>query len=138
MPLRSRDNPHHFMKTRLVNYRDGEINLAFPIRGPKVTIGRENDNIIQLPHEKVSKYHALLTQEGERWKIQDLKSTNGVLVNGKKVTQSELKDQDLVKIGPYELYFETNVPADDWVPSHIIDVSSKVRERTMYEKRSGS
>ena len=38
---------------------------------------------------------------------------------------------DTVRIGPYEFYFETNVPSDDWVPSHIIDMSSEVHERTL-------
>ena len=119
------------MKTRLVSYRGGKIDLAFPVQGERVTIGREADNLIQLPHDKVSKHHAVILPGQEGWEIKDLQSTNGTLVNGKQVPSAVLKDGDLVKIGPFELYFETNVPSDDWVPSHIIDMSSGVHFKTL-------
>ena len=119
------------MKTRLVSYRGGKIDLAFPIQGARVTIGREADNLVQLPHEKVSKHHAVILPAKDGWEIKDLQSTNGVLVNGKQVPSAELKDGDRVKIGPFEFYFEANVPSDDWVPSHIIDLSSQVHQQTI-------
>jgi len=119
------------MKTRLVSYRGGKIDLAFPIQGARVTIGREADNLVQLPHEKVSKHHAVILPARDGWEIKDLQSTNGVLVNGKQVQSAELKDGDQVKIGPFEFYFETKVPSDDWVPSHIIDLSSGVHQKTI-------
>ena len=119
------------MKTRLVSYREGKIDLAFPIQGPRVTIGREADNLIQLPHEKVSKHHAVILAVKEGWAIEDLHSTNGELLTGKPVQRAELKDGDRVKIGPFEFYFEANVPSDDWVPSHIIDLSSQVHQQTI-------
>jgi pSer/pThr/pTyr-binding forkhead associated (FHA) protein len=84
-----------------------------------------------LPHEKVSKHHAVILPAKEGWEIQDLQSTNGVFVNGKRVERAELKDGDRVKIGPFEFYYETHVPSDDWVPSHIIDLSSAVHQKTM-------
>jgi pSer/pThr/pTyr-binding forkhead associated (FHA) protein len=119
------------MHTRLVKYRESQIDLAFPIEKPGVTIGREDDNMIQLPHEKVSKHHATILQAGEGWLIEDQHSTNGVLVNGKRVERLQLKDGDRVKLGPYEFYFETNVPSEDWVPSHIIDMSSEIHKHTI-------
>jgi pSer/pThr/pTyr-binding forkhead associated (FHA) protein len=45
------------MSTRLVSCRGGKIDLAFPIQGPRVTIGRKADNMVQLPHANVSKHH---------------------------------------------------------------------------------
>ena len=119
------------MKTRLVSYRGAKIDLAFPVQGPRVTIGREIDNMIQLPHEKVSKHHGVILRAKEGWVIEDLQSTNGILVNGKRTEHAKLKDMDTVKIGPYEFYFETHVPSEDWVPSHIIDLSSKVHQPTI-------
>jgi pSer/pThr/pTyr-binding forkhead associated (FHA) protein len=119
------------MRTRLVKYRESQIDLAFPIEKPGVTIGREDDNMIQLPHEKVSKHHAAIFPVGEGWLIKDFHSTNGVFVNDQRIQRRQLKDGDRVKIGPYEFYFETNVPSDDWVPSHIIDLSSKIHKQTI-------
>lgn len=119
------------MKTRLVSYRDGRIDLAFPLQDQRVTMGREADNLIQLPHEKVSKHHGVILQTKDGWMIEDLQSTNGILVNGQRVQRAALKDGDTVKIGTYEFYFETNVPSDDWIPSHIIDCSSKIHQQTI-------
>ena len=121
------------MKTRLVNYREGEIDLMFLIDRPRVTIGRGNDNMVQLPHEKISKHHGIIIQTKEGWVIEDLQSRNGVFVNGQRTERAELKDGDCVRIGPYEFYFETNVPFENFVPSHIIEVSSKVDEQTLFD-----
>jgi pSer/pThr/pTyr-binding forkhead associated (FHA) protein len=123
------------MSTRLVNYREGKIDLAFPIEGTRITFGREDDNMIQLPHPNVSKHHGVILRTAAGWAVQDLNSANGVLINGKRVERAELKDQDRVQIGPYELHFEENVPSDDWVPSHIVDLSTKVHENTMFVRK---
>lgn len=122
------------MKTRLVNYREGEIDLVFPLNTRHATIGRAPDNTIQLPDDRVSKHHAVLQHTEETWIIQDLESRNGVLVNGQLTTKAELKDGDSVNIGPYELYFELDVPSYDWVPSHILDVSTHVGGQTTAER----
>ena len=119
------------MNTRLVSYRGGRIDLAFPVEGTRVTIGREDDNMIQLPDPNVSKHHAAILRKERGWVMQDLHSVNGVLVNGKRSERTELKDQDRVQIGPYEFHFETNVPSEDWVPSHIIDLSARAHEQTL-------
>ena len=124
------------MITRLVNYRESEIDLMFTIDRPRITIGRETDNMIQLPHEKVSKHHGVILQSKGAWVIEDLQSRNGVSVNGHRIERAELKNGDCVKIGPYDFFFETNVPSDDFVPSHIIEVSSKVADRTLHDEDS--
>ena len=52
----------------------------------------------------VSRRHAELRQEGERW-IVDLGSTNGVEVNGKHVDRARLRDGDRITIGATEVVF---------------------------------
>ena len=121
------------MNARLVSYEDNAIVLAFPLAGPHAGVGREVDNEIQLPHEKVSKHHALLRPVENGWSIEDLKSTNGILVNGKPVARVELKHGDRVLIGPYELRYESKMPEDEWVPSYLMDVSPKIHEQTIVQ-----
>jgi pSer/pThr/pTyr-binding forkhead associated (FHA) protein len=58
-----------------------------------------------------------------------------VYLNGQRTARAKLKDGDCVRIGPHEFYFETNVPYDDFVPSHIIDVSSKIDAQTLSDER---
>lgn len=50
-----------------------------------VSFGREADNHIELPDERVSRYHAVLWAENGTWRIRDLDSTNGTYVDGKRV-----------------------------------------------------
>jgi len=63
--------------------RKGE---QFELVPPGICIGRESDNDIQLLTGGVSRYHAKLeyTEDG-KWKLQDLGSTNGTKLKGKKI-----------------------------------------------------
>jgi ABC-type multidrug transport system ATPase subunit len=71
-------------------------------RSDRVSIGREADNDIQLNHPQVSSYHAIIERMGTRFRIKDLRSTNGVFVNHKRVDgEAFLSDWDEVSIGPY-------------------------------------
>ena len=95
------------------------------------TIGRSVRADIAIPDSFASRLHVKLRADGTTYVLEDLQSTNGSFVNGHRVERAELKDGDKVRIGPFELYFETHVPADDWVPSHIIDLSSEVHQKTI-------
>jgi len=90
--------------------------------------------MIQLPPERISKHHAVIHKQNEAWSIEDLGSRNGVLVNGQRIGNYNLKDRDLIRIGPYEFYFELNVPSHDFVPRYILDLSSKTHEQTMIDE----
>jgi pSer/pThr/pTyr-binding forkhead associated (FHA) protein len=83
----------------------------------------------------VSKHHAALVPAEGGWSIEDLGSTNCVFVNGKQVQHVALKHGDRVKIGPYELFFETKGVADEWVPSYLMDMSTKVHDPTILQTK---
>ena len=73
-----------------------ELVLASPV----ITVGRESDNLVELPTESVSRYHGRFRREGERWLLEDLGSTNGIKLNGVKLTApGELHEGDLVTFG---------------------------------------
>lgn len=69
-----------------------------------ITIGRAPDNTIALDHPQVSRYHALIERLGTRRRIKDLKSANGVFVNGKRIDREAwLTEGDEVRIGGIKL-----------------------------------
>ncbi|MBE9506539.1 MAG: FHA domain-containing protein, partial [Chloroflexi bacterium] len=75
-----------------------------------ITIGRARDNTMTLDHPQVSRYHAVIERLGMRQRITDLKSSNGVFVNGKAIEkQAWLKEGDEICIGPYRLRVGQNV-----------------------------
>ncbi|MFJ3901432.1 FHA domain-containing protein [Streptomyces sp. NPDC090025] len=62
--------------------------LLLPQPGPyPLRIGRDPVNGLRLSHETVSRLHAELSQQqGGLWVLRDLGSTNGTVVNGRRVT----------------------------------------------------
>jgi ABC-type multidrug transport system ATPase subunit len=101
---------------RLSVRRGGDgSNLAISIirilRGPSaappgaVTVGRATDNDIVLPDVLASRHHATLLPTPEGVKIVDARSINGTFVNGTRVDQALLGENDLVTIGNADLLF---------------------------------
>jgi predicted component of type VI protein secretion system len=78
---------------------------TFDLSADRITIGRAADNTICLEHISVSKHHATLTIEGSDFKLCDLHSTNGTIVNGDGIVCTHLKDGDRITLGDVELRF---------------------------------
>jgi len=70
-----------------------------------ITIGREDENSVQLNDERVSRFHAKMQEDGERIILTDLQSTNGTRVNGHAVQLRVLRPGDQVGIGRCLLLF---------------------------------
>lgn len=75
------------------------------ITNPPVGIGRLSTNDVVLSDPNVSRRHAELRRDGDRWTLVDLGSTNGTVVNGKLAKEHELKDGDRLSFGTSELIF---------------------------------
>jgi pSer/pThr/pTyr-binding forkhead associated (FHA) protein len=75
-----------------------------PLVRDEVTIGRKEGNTIRLTERNVSRKHAKLRRVNGAFLVSDLKSFNGVRVNGRKIDgETELKSGDQVVIGDYQL-----------------------------------
>lgn len=72
-----------------------------------MTVGRSGTDVI-LDEPSVSTKHAQIVREGDRWKIIDLMSANGVYVNGKKTQVAYLSPGDAVRFGRLEMRFVTD------------------------------
>lgn len=81
----------------------------FEVVDNEVHIGRELDNALRLSDPSISRHHAVLRRTAEGWEIQDLQSSNGVLVNGTRVTTAALKDGDRVTLGQIQITFSDPV-----------------------------
>jgi hypothetical protein len=79
----------------------------YVLEGPKATIGRSKDADCVLRDPNVSRRHAELRQAGTGdWQIVDLGSTNGVKVNGRRVSSSRLRPGDEVVLGTTTFHFD--------------------------------
>lgn len=84
---------------------------TIPLAGKKeLTIGRDKSCSISLPHVSVSKCHAKIALEGGRYYILDNGSTNGVVVNNKRITgKTRLQEKDVIVITNSKLIFTSSM-----------------------------
>ncbi len=74
----------------------------------EVTIGRDSENDIQIDNISVSRVHARIIEGPNYYLLEDLESTNGTFVNGKKTHKKYLKEDDEITIGKHTLLVDIN------------------------------
>ena len=67
--------------------------------GAHLVIGRSSSCQIVLGDDTVSRRHAELRFEDGRWMLRDLGSSNGSYVNGRWVTEAEVRAGDVIHLG---------------------------------------
>ena len=73
-----------------------------------VAVGRLSDATLVLEDPNVSRNHAEIRPHGTGFKLVDLGSTNGTLVNGERVGERQLRDGDLIEFGSIAIRFEAS------------------------------
>lgn len=85
---------------RLVVRRGPQPNQAFEISKEITTLGRDITNDIVLNDRETSRHHLRLMRSGDTMTIEDLGSTNGTFVNGKRVSGvTPLQNGDMIGLG---------------------------------------
>lgn len=67
----------------------------------ELVIGRNQSCDVVLSDPSVSRLHARLVFRDHKWIVQDLRSTNGTIVNGTPVGRCELRPGDLLVLGDH-------------------------------------
>jgi pSer/pThr/pTyr-binding forkhead associated (FHA) protein len=96
---------------KLILALDGALLGEYPIDKKYVTIGRRPINDIQIDNLAVSGEHARIITVGEDSTFEDLDSTNGSFVQGKKINKQLLRAGDVVTMGKYSLTYVSDAPA---------------------------
>ncbi|MGA6826017.1 FHA domain-containing protein [Nitrospira sp. NS4] len=79
------------------------------------TIGRKADNHLVIDDAAVSGHHARIVHVQAVYFLEDLKSTNGTLVNDRRIERHQLRDTDIITIGRHRIIFRDTAP--DLAPS---------------------
>jgi pSer/pThr/pTyr-binding forkhead associated (FHA) protein len=112
------------------------IHIEGPLKGqivelsdPEIKIGRHPSCQLRYPADLaiISREHALITREGNRFKLTD-QSSNGTIVNGKRITEVFLKDGDVITVsegGPKVSFLtqmtDTVPPPQENIPSPVMN-----------------
>src|SRR5437763_7247073 len=90
------------MELLQVHYVDLGVPRLSDLKGD-LSVGRTEGNDIILNHPSVSRKHAKFEIRGDQWWIVDLKSTNGVKVNGNLISEAQVGAGDKISVGSVQL-----------------------------------
>ena len=90
---------------RIILEHRGQVIKDFALHRGSLTVGRRNDNTVVLSDPQVSGYHARIDKKGSDYLLTDLQSTNGTVVNNRRVLSHRLSHGDRITIGKHALLF---------------------------------
>ena len=110
----------------------GQVAIGAP-GGPNAkTIGRTEDNDIQIPHAQVSSKHAILHRRGSQLFLEDRGSANGTYVRGARIPagqQIPVQNGEKVFIGPMPLLLQV----EDEEVAVVVEDHAQWAGRPLYE-----
>lgn len=71
----------------------------------RVLVGRGEDADVRIDSVFVSRYHALIVRDKDQDLLLDLGSTNGLLVNSRRILRRVLRHRDLIQVGPARVIY---------------------------------
>jgi chromosome segregation ATPase len=83
---------------------DGDRSITHAL-GRRTRIGRAAGCELHIDSTSVSRHHALILAGTREAIIEDLNSTNGVILNGRKVTRQVLNDGDILTLGDIQFRY---------------------------------
>jgi len=72
---------------------------TFALPSGEIHIGRDPANLLSISDPSLSRRHCAISRDGDGYKIRDLDSRNGTLVNGVAVKEARLGHQDQIAVG---------------------------------------
>jgi len=85
----------------LVICNGGFEGMTYDLASEETIIGRNPTTDITLLDENISREHSIILRDSDTgtYSIEDLQSTNGTKVNGKRVRSADLQPDDEIEIG---------------------------------------
>jgi pSer/pThr/pTyr-binding forkhead associated (FHA) protein len=91
----------------LIICNGGFEGMEYELLGEETIIGRNPTTDITLLDENISREHSIVIRDPDTgtYSIEDLQSTNGTKVNGKRVRSADLAHEDEIEIGHTQFRF---------------------------------
>jgi ABC transport system ATP-binding/permease protein len=119
---------------RLVILNTEFAGREFACQKTEVNVGRTEDNDIAIDHRSLSRAHCKILKEADEWRIVDLQSANGLMVNGESYAQVTLRSGDIIELGHVKIKFvgpgESFAPSEPAPSSESFEISPPVEGRS--------
>jgi MoxR-like ATPase len=79
----------------------------YEINGGRLIVGRGDECDVRINEGSISRHHAALECVEGVWYVEDLKSANGVFVNGAQVSRTEVAGRNTIQFGSVSTVFNT-------------------------------
>jgi pSer/pThr/pTyr-binding forkhead associated (FHA) protein len=96
---------------------------VFDLSHKEEFIGRLQELVIRVQDDSISRLHARVYQKEGRWWIEDLRSRNGIYINGQQTERGEIVEGDIITVG--DIYFVLSYRQ----PDQIWEIEDWVYER---------
>jgi hypothetical protein len=98
------------MAAKIILSMDGVVLQEYPLSKERMTVGRKAHNDIVIDNLAVSGEHAAIVTIQNDSFLEDLDSTNGVMVNGMATKKHFLQNNDVIEIGKYKIKYLNDQP----------------------------
>ena len=99
-------------RAKLVITMQGLQEREVTLEGDRILVGRGEEADISIDSVFVSRYHALIVHDKGQDLLLDLGSTNGLVVNSRRILRRALRHRDLIQVGPARvMYFNEHAAA---------------------------
>ncbi len=99
-------------RAKLVITMQGLPEREVTLVGDRILLGRGEEADVSIDSVFVSRYHALIVHDKGQDLLLDLGSTNGLLVNSRRILRRALRHRDLIQVGPARvMYFNEHAAA---------------------------
>ena len=95
----------------LVRMDGTNVGKVFSLESAELKLGRHATSDILLEDDGVSRRHARIVREGDRYVLEDLGSANGTFLRGQKIERAALSDGDTFQLGPNAMFRYTHTDA---------------------------
>jgi len=96
--VRKRKETNISIKARILVEMNGKVVEKYQLDKSILTIGRFPTSDIQIPSQRVSRFHALIHRQNGRWVIEDAESLNGLSYQGRRIDKIALLNGDRISI----------------------------------------
>jgi type II secretory pathway predicted ATPase ExeA/pSer/pThr/pTyr-binding forkhead associated (FHA) protein len=104
-PEDTRGEPQAGPPAKLVVVTEGKTVGELPLAIGRTIVGRTPDNDLQIDSRFVSRHHCQIITSADSCVVEDLNSTNGIVVKSRRVRRHNLNDGDVITIGKHDLIY---------------------------------